>query len=65
MFNKYVPRKDIKDVAATEISQWEASMFFFSGEQVSLINKWSPEINNNISTTVACPVSTGENNLNI
>lgn len=33
---------------------------FFSGVQVSLIKNWYPEINNNVSKAVACPVSTGE-----
>ena len=36
------------------------SKVFFSGVQVSLIKNWYPEINNNISKAVACPVSTGE-----
>lgn len=33
---------------------------FFRGVQVSLIKNWYPEIGNNISKAVACPVSTGE-----
>ena len=34
--------------------------FRFSGVQISLIKNWYPEINNNISKAVACPVSTAE-----